>query len=119
GPTEATVGCCVEEVAPRAAAAGPVPIGRPIANARLHLLDAWFRPVPAGVPGELWIGGDGLARGYLGQPDLTAASFVPDPFPGIAGIAGEPGARLYRSGDLAWRLLDGRLEFLRRIDDQL
>jgi amino acid adenylation domain-containing protein/non-ribosomal peptide synthase protein (TIGR01720 family) len=113
GPTETVVGCCVFEVAADAPGRGAVPIGRPIAATRLHLLDANLDPVPLGVPGELFIGGAGVARGYWRSPALTAARFVPDPF------AGEPGGRLYRSGDLARHLLDGRLEYLERIDDQV
>ncbi|MBW8875033.1 MAG: non-ribosomal peptide synthase/polyketide synthase [Acidobacteria bacterium] len=113
GPTETVVGCCVFEVDANTPGKGAVPIGRPIAATRLHLLDANLDPVPFGVPGELFIGGAGVARGYWRSPALTAARFVPDPF------AGEPGARLYRSGDLARHLLDGRLEYLERIDDQV
>jgi aryl carrier-like protein len=93
-----------------------VPIGRPIANARLHLLDGRGRPVPEGVPGEIHIGGEGVARGYLGRPDLTAERFVPDPF---SSESGTPGARLYRSGDLARLLPSGDLEFLGRNDHQV
>jgi amino acid adenylation domain-containing protein len=88
-------------------------IGRPIPGWRVHLLDASLRPVPIGVPGEICVGGAGLARGYLGRPDLTAERFVPDPF------AGPLGARLYRSGDLARFSEDGDLEYLGRIDDQV
>ena len=117
GPTETTVGCSVYEVKPEDGAAGPVPIGRPIANTRLYLLNPGFQPVPSGVAGELWIGGSGLARGYLGRPDLTAERFVPDPFSPEDG--GVPGARLYRTGDLVRRRPDGDLEFLGRIDDQV
>ena len=90
-----------------------VPIGRPIANVAAHVLDADLHPLPDGATGELYLGGAGVARGYLRRPDLTAASFVPDP------RAGVPGARLFRSGDLARRLPDGNLEFLGRADRQL
>ena len=88
-------------------------LGRPLPDLSLHLLDDALRPQPIGVPGEIHVGGAGLAQGYLGRPDLTAERFVPDPF------AGEPGARLYRSGDLARRLPDGDLEYLGRIDHQV
>ncbi|HXM56498.1 MAG TPA: amino acid adenylation domain-containing protein [Candidatus Dormibacteraeota bacterium] len=113
GPTESTLfatACTVESVA---AGRPTVPIGRPIANTRAYVVDDALRPVPALVPGELCIAGDGLAHGYLGRPALTADRFRPDPFsPG-------PGGRIYRTGDLA-RLLPGPdLEFLGRIDDQV
>ena len=113
GPTETTIWSAVEPVDPaRAAERAVVSLGRPIANTRIHIAGRGLEPVPAGVPGELLIGGVGLARGYLGRPDLTAERFVPDPL-------GGRGERLYRTGDLARRLPDGRLEFLGRLDHQV
>ena len=116
GPTETTIWsalCRVQAAAlPALPAAGTVPIGRPIANTALHLLDGGLEPVPLGATGEIHIGGAGLARGYAHRPELTAAAFVPDPF-------GAPGARLYRSGDLARRLPRGEIEFLGRADHQV
>jgi amino acid adenylation domain-containing protein len=113
GPTETVVGCCVSTLRPGEAEGGAVPIGRPIANTSVYVLDALLRPVAAGIQGELHVAGEGLARGYFGLPDLTAAKFIPDPF------SGEPGARLYRTGDLVrWRL-DGELEFAGRLDAQV
>ncbi|WP_377271350.1 amino acid adenylation domain-containing protein [Peterkaempfera sp. SMS 1(5)a] len=115
GPTEATVGITVHEVladGPRGEEAGTTPIGRPLPGARCLVLDGGLQPVPPGAPGELYLGGDRLARGYLGRPDLTDERFVQDPY-------GPPGSRLYRTGDLArWRS-DGTLEFLGRSDDQI
>ncbi|HYG61745.1 MAG TPA: non-ribosomal peptide synthetase, partial [Thermoanaerobaculia bacterium] len=94
-------------------------IGKPVGGGRAYLLDRSLRPVPPGVPGEIFLGGAGLARGYLNRPDLTAERFVPDPFAGLTDLNGEPGARLYRTGDLArWRA-DGELEFLGRTDFQV
>ncbi|TMC12076.1 MAG: amino acid adenylation domain-containing protein [Chloroflexi bacterium] len=113
GPTETTVGCSTHEAAARGARAATVPIGRPLAGMALHVLDRRGEPVPAGVPGELYVGGPQVARGYLGRPAATAERFVPDP------LGGAPGGRLYRTGDLARRLGDGTVEFLGRIDHQV
>ncbi|HWE34977.1 MAG TPA: amino acid adenylation domain-containing protein [Isosphaeraceae bacterium] len=110
GPTETTIWSALAKLEP---GTGPVPIGRPIAETQLHVLDARLRSTPAGVVGELYIGGAGLARGYLGRPGLTAERFLPDP------VGNVPGARVYRTGDLArWRP-DGQLECLGRVDDQV
>lgn len=131
GPTETVVGCCVHTVPAGTAAStgataltgetalsneepsGSVPIGRPIRNTQLYVLDQQWRPVPIGVVGELYIGGDGIARGYLHQPARTAAAFLPDPF------SKQPGRRLYKTGDLARYRSDGVIEFLGRLDDQV
>jgi amino acid adenylation domain-containing protein len=91
-------------------------IGRPLDGTRIYVVDPDFRPVPAGVAGEVCIGGVGVARGYLDRPDLTAERFLPDPWGAQNGV---PGARMYRTGDLARRLSDGRLDFLGRADDQV
>jgi amino acid adenylation domain-containing protein len=112
GPTEAAVDVTFEPCLPGRGEAG-VAIGRPVANTRIHLLDREMRPVPVGVGGELHIGGVQLARGYLGRPELTAERFVPDP------CGEEPGGRLYKTGDLARHLPDGRIEFLGRLDHQV
>ncbi|HYG62804.1 MAG TPA: amino acid adenylation domain-containing protein, partial [Thermoanaerobaculia bacterium] len=111
GPTETSVevsawSCAGQED-------GPVPIGHPVANVRLHLIGRHGEPAAVGAPGELWIAGVAVGRGYLGRPDLTAERFVPDPFPGL------PGDRGYRTGDLARRRPDGAIEFLGRIDQQV
>jgi len=114
GPTETVVGCCVHEVtAGEATEGGSVPIGRPIANTHLRVLDAGLQPVPIGVSGELYIGGFGVARGYVNAPDLTAERFVPDPF------SATRGGRLYRTGDLVRYLADGNLDFIGREDNQV
>ncbi|MGK5682605.1 amino acid adenylation domain-containing protein [Actinoplanes sp. URMC 104] len=107
GPTETTV-----TATSWIATDGPVLIGRPEVDRTAHVLDERLREVPPGVPGELYLGGAGLARGYLGRPALTAERFVADPY-------GEPGARLYRTGDLVRRTAAGELEFLGRTDDQV
>jgi amino acid adenylation domain-containing protein len=113
GPTETVVGCCVYEVAPGTLPSGPVPIGKPIANTQVYILDRYLNPVPIGVPGELHVGGDGLAQGYLNRPELTAEKFIGNPF----SSNGE--SRLYKTGDLARYLPDGNIDFLGRIDDQV
>ncbi|MEM7052765.1 MAG: amino acid adenylation domain-containing protein, partial [Acidobacteriota bacterium] len=111
GPTETTVSVSSWRCSPQPSSAS-LPIGRPTARARFHLLDRAGREVPVGQPGEVHLGGEGVARGYLSRPALTAQAFVPDPW-------GPPGARLYRSGDLArWRA-DGVLEFVGRADRQV
>jgi amino acid adenylation domain-containing protein/non-ribosomal peptide synthase protein (TIGR01720 family) len=109
GPTEDTTYSTWAEI-PRDATR--VTIGRPVGARRAYVLDARMEPVPVGVPGELWLAGAGVARGYLGRPALTAERFVPDPL-------GEPGARMYRTGDRARRLDGGELEYLGRVDEQL
>ncbi|MEW2531059.1 non-ribosomal peptide synthetase, partial [Streptomyces sp. NPDC047071] len=110
GPTEATVGTCVFPLEEEFT--GVVPIGRPLPNMVMRVLDGGMRPVPVGVVGELFVGGTGVARGYAGRPGLTAERFLPDPY-------GGSGERLYRTGDLVrWRA-DGAVEFVGRIDDQV
>lgn len=115
GPTETTIWSTAQRVQQEAVthAGMPVSIGRPIANTQIYLLDKRLRPVPIGVPGELYIGDAGLARGYLKRPDLTAERFLPHPWSSL------PGKRLYNTGDLARYRHDGTLEFLGRSDQQI
>ncbi len=110
GPTETTIWSCVDRVGP---GVGGVPIGHPIDNTQIYILDARMQPVPIGVPGDLFIGGDGLARGYLNRPDLTAERFIHDPF------SKQPAARMYKTGDLARRRADSNIDFLGRQDFQV
>ena len=113
GPTETVVGSCVYEVSANWPDAGPVPIGRPIGNTESYVLDEFQEPVGLGVTGELYVGGRGVARGYLQRPELTAERFIPDRFSGRAG------ARLYRTGDLVRYREDGELTFVGRADQQV
>ncbi|MER7843975.1 non-ribosomal peptide synthase/polyketide synthase [Kitasatospora sp. NPDC096077] len=112
GPTETTTFATAFELADPAAVPDTVPIGRPLDDRRVHVLDRRLRPVPPGCAGELYLAGEGVARGYLGRPGATAARFLADP-------DGPPGARMYRTGDLARRRPDGTVEFLGRADDQV
>ncbi|HEX2077187.1 MAG TPA: amino acid adenylation domain-containing protein, partial [Longimicrobium sp.] len=112
GPTEASVDVTWHACRP-ADPRGIVPIGAPVGNTRTYVLDRWMRPAGVGVPGELYLGGVQVGRGYLGRPSLTAERFVPDPFSPV------PGGRLYRTGDLSRVLPDGEVEFLGRIDEQV
>jgi amino acid adenylation domain-containing protein len=111
GPSEATVYCTAAVIEATADDGERVPIGRPVANTEIYLLDGRRQPVPRGATGEVYIGGAGLARGYLNRPDLTAERFVDHPF--------QPGARLYRSGDLGRYRSDGTIDFFGRVDDQV
>ncbi|MFF4383569.1 non-ribosomal peptide synthase/polyketide synthase [Kitasatospora sp. NPDC001547] len=112
GPTETTTFATAHALPDAAAVPDSVPIGRPLDDRRVHVLDQRLRPVPPGCAGELYLAGEGVARGYLGRPGATAARFLADP-------AGPPGARMYRTGDLARRRPDGTVEFLGRADDQV
>jgi amino acid adenylation domain-containing protein len=112
GATEATIGS-TDWICSQQAERDFVPIGRPNLNTQVHVLDQRLEPAPTGVPGELYIGGTGLARGYLARPGITAERFIPDPF------ATAPGARLYRTGDLGRYVGDGAIEYLGRIDLQV
>jgi len=113
GPTESTTFATWHEIGEVAEGAPSVPIGLPLANTTTYILDQQLSPVPAGAPGDLYIGGDGLAHGYLNRPALTAEKFVPDPF------GGKPGSRLYRTGDLVRRRSSGEIEFIGRHDGQI
>jgi acyl carrier protein len=115
GPTEATVGVLTYQVAEDQHPPGTptLPLGRPLANVQIYLLDPHLQPVPIGVPGELYIGGASVARGYLNRPALTAEKFIPNPFSNM------PGTRLYKTGDVAHYLPDGNVEFLGRLDNQV
>ena len=113
GPTETVVGCCVYEVQAGDPFTGSVPIGNAIDNSQLYVLDQQLQPVDAGVVGELYIGGAGVARGYLNQPELTREHFLADPF------SNQPGARMYKTGDMARCRENGTLEYLGRLDDQV
>jgi amino acid adenylation domain-containing protein len=114
GPTESTTfACCYQIPRQLGDPVRSIPIGRPIGNTEVYLLDSYLRPVPIGVAGELHIGGAGLARGYLSQPQLTDEKFIPNPF------SHKPGERLYKTGDLARYLPDGNIEFLGRFDQQV
>ncbi|MGD1020131.1 MAG: amino acid adenylation domain-containing protein [Verrucomicrobiia bacterium] len=116
GPTETTITATAFEIAPCSGENTTyqrVPIGRPLANRAIYILDQHGNPVPIGVPGHLHIGGEGLAQGYLNRPEMTAEKFIPDPF------RAEPGARMYKTGDLARYRPDGNIEFLGRADHQV
>ncbi len=113
GPTETAIGVTWGLIEGAGEGMTSVPIGRAADNTQIYVLDKHLRPVPVGVPGEMYVGGVGLARGYLNRPELTAESFFPHPF------GDEPGARLYKTGDLVRYLRDGRLEFVGRVDHQV
>ncbi|MFP5271127.1 amino acid adenylation domain-containing protein [Coleofasciculus sp.] len=114
GPTESTTfTCCYSLPQSLKDTELSIPIGRPINNTKVYLLDAYLQPVPIGVIGELYIGGDGLARGYLNRPELTIEKFITNPF------SNQPNARLYKTGDLARYRADGNIEFMGRIDNQI
>ncbi len=114
GPTETTIWSTVEKVEiDENDKTGYVNLGKPIDNTFIYVLNSEFQPVPIGYPGELFIGGDGLAKGYFNLPEMTDSKFLPDPFAGI------PGARMYRTGDLVQQLENGKLEFLNRVDSQV
>jgi len=113
GPSESTLTCSYHRVLEADDSRGIISLGRPVPNARIHILDSHLNLAPIGIAGELHIGGVGLTRGYINSPEFTAERFIPDPF------SGEPGARLYKSGDLGRYRPDGNIEFLGRIDHQV
>ncbi|NJM22257.1 MAG: amino acid adenylation domain-containing protein [Richelia sp. SM1_7_0] len=117
GPTETVVGCCIYEVEKQSFPGGNIPIGCPIANTELYILDSQLQPVPIGVVGELYIGGAGVARGYLNRPELTVERFITNPFYNPKFKIQNP--KLYKTGDLARYLPDGNIEYLGRIDHQV
>jgi amino acid adenylation domain-containing protein len=117
GPTETVVGCCIYQVPMGKYISGSIPIGRPIANTQLYILDQNLQPVPIGIPGELYIGGAGLARGYLNRPELTQEKFIPNPFDNSK--VKNQKSKLYKTGDLCRYLPDGNIEYLGRIDNQV
>jgi amino acid adenylation domain-containing protein len=119
GPTEGTTFSSFYQVQDVSEEATSIPIGRPIKNTQIYLLDEQLQPVPIGIPGELYISGDGLARGYLNRPELTSQRFIPNPFVGASLMGVQPGKRLYKTGDLARYRADGNIEFLGRIDNQV
>ena len=135
GPTETVVGCCTYEVPRESISHNPIPIGNPIANTQLYILDEYLEPVPVGIPGELYIGGSGVARGYLQQPGLTAERFIPNPFSvnsskttdssnsassaSPSPLVSQSPSLLYRTGDRAKYLPNGTIEYLGRLDNQI
>ncbi len=118
GPAEACIDTITISLPPQAAYP-VIPVGRPVSNTRVYILDGYLQPVPIGVPGEIFIGGDSLGRGYWRRPDLTAASFIPDPFTPEDEPNSAAGQRLYRTGDRGRFLSDGTIEYLGRLDDQV
>ncbi len=120
GPTETVVGCCIYDASNKPSSS-TVPIGKAIANVQLYVLDKYLQPVPIGIPGELYIGGVGVARGYLNKPELIAEKFIPNPFKEQLPITNYqlPITKLYKTGDLVRYLPDGNLEYLGRLDNQV
>ena len=116
GPTEGTVVTTTYNITPNTSTDIDIPIGKPLVNVECYILDDHLQPLPIGVPGELYISGEGVARGYLNRPELTAEKFIPNPTPLIKGGRGD---RLYKTGDKALRLADGNIQFLGRIDNQV